>query len=295
MHAIERSTNRVRLGEFLRTRRERLSPADFGLMPIGRRRTPGLRREEVAQLAAVSIAYYTWIEQGRDLNLSPEVLNALARALRFTNAERTHLFTLAGLTVSESVVVEDAQNHPTLTYLLGTSQSVCALTYDPWFNVLAATSLATAVFGIRPGAGFESNLLYRLFTDAGQRRLWTDWDSEARMLVGMFRQSLAKWPESAAGKQLLEALSLVPDFARVWEAYDVRLHPSPDEYFRAEPWVLDHRKAGALRIHRIAMTIPTRALCTLVLSSPAEPETFAKFHELANAGPARPQLFLVKG
>ncbi len=293
MHAMEHSTNRTRLGEFLRTRRERLSPSDFGLTPCGRRRTPGLRREEVAQLAGISIAYYTWIEQGRDLNTSPEVLNALARTLRLTDAERTYLFTLAGLAISADAIVEDATIHPALAYLVNDSASVCALVYDPWFNLLAATPLATAVFGIRPDGGFDSNLLYRLFADPAQRRLWVDWESEARMHVGMFRQALAKWPESAAGQRLLDTLSRAQDFAAFWRAHDVRLHPAPDEYFRAEPWELDHPRVGGLRIHRVATTIPTRGFPILVLSSPADPETFSKFQDLTNLDMARPQLFVV--
>jgi len=293
MHAIERSTNRVRLGEFLRARRERFSPADFGLTSIGRRRTPGLRREEVAQLAGISIAYYTWIEQGRDLNMSPDVLNALARALRFSKAERTHLFTLARLEASEGVV-DDPSFHPTLAYLLSNAESVCALKYDPWFNVLAATRLATAVFGLQPDDGLDANLLYRLFADPAQRRLWVDWESEAHMLVGMFRQSLAKWPAASAGQHLLENLIQTPDFTSVWQAYDVRLQPSPDEYFRAEPWELYHPMVGVLHIHRIAMTIPTQGGRTLVLTSPAERETVSKFAHLMELDRPRPQLSLVK-
>ncbi|MGB8266937.1 MAG: helix-turn-helix transcriptional regulator [Candidatus Velthaea sp.] len=292
MHAIERSTNRARLGEFLRTRRARFSPEDFGLTPIGRRRTPGLRREEVAQLAGISLAYYTWIEQGRDLNLSDDVLNALARALRFTKAERAHLFTLAGLAVTENAVVAEGATHPALDHLLDNSSNVCALTYDPWFNVLAATPLAAAVFGVRPTGSFDSNLLYRLFSDPAQRRLWVDWEGEARMLVGMFRQSLAKWPASPEGTQLLDGLTRMADFAAIWREYDVRLQPSPDEYFRAEPWVLNHPTAATLRIHRIALGLPTPGQGTLALSSPADPQTCSKFHGLMNL--ERPNLFLVK-
>ena len=178
--AFARATNRVHLGEFLRTRRARLSPADFGLPPFGRRRTPGLRREEVAQLAGISIAYYTWIEQGRDLNMSPDVLRSLARVLRFTHAERTHLFTLAGTPLPEHDLAANAELHRTLAHLFSDSRNVCAFARDPWFNVTAATSLATSVFGVRPGRGLESNLLYRIFDDPLQQQLWVDWESEVR-------------------------------------------------------------------------------------------------------------------
>lgn len=287
MQALEHPTNRMRLGEFLRTRRARLSPADLGLPPLGRRRTPGLRREEVAQLSGISVAYYTWMEQGRDLHMSFDVLNALARTLHLTNAERTHLFTLAGLEVPESVVVEGSDLHPTLVNLFEKTPNLCAFKYDSWFNVVAATPLATAVFGIWPHRGAESNLICRVFADPEQRRLWVDWETEARILVGMFRQSLAKWPEASDGKALLEVLPRLPDFTSVWTAYDVRLRPSPDEYFRAEPWELNHGRVGTLRIHRIAMAVPKQNGGAIVLCSPADPETAAKFHDLVDAGKPR--------
>jgi len=279
MHTLERSTNSLRLGEFLRTRRERLSPAQFGLPPLGRRRTPGLRREEVAQLTGISIAYYTWIEQGRRMNMSFEVLNAISRALQLSNAERTHLFTLAGMEVPEAVEASGPALHPTLANLLAASSTFCAIEYDAWFNVIAATRLATATFGLRVG----SNVLRQCFDDPAQQRLWVDWKGEARILVGLFRQALAKRPEAPEGAALLEEMKGRPDFEPLWRAYDVMLHPSPDEYFRAEPWVLDHPVAGSLRFHRIAMAVPTRQERTLALYSAADAETSKGFERLISA------------
>lgn len=278
---MERSIKSMRLGRFLRTRRERLSPSDFGLPLFGRRRTPGLRREEVAQLSGISIAYYTWIEQGRNLRLSSEVLNALADTLRLTNAERTHLFTLAVLDAPHNAAAPDGAIHPTIAHLFASRSAVCAVDYDRWFNAVAATPLATALFGITADAGNASNLLYHLFEDLGQRSLWADWDSEARMLVGMFQQALAKWPGVAESEALLGTMMQFPDFERFWEAYDVRLPPCPDEYFREEPWELRHPKVGSLHIHRIAMS--TRNEQTLAIYSPADGDTSAKFTQLSEA------------
>jgi hypothetical protein len=114
------------------------------------------------------------------------------------------------------------------------------------------------------------------------------------MVVGVFRESLARWPDSTAGAEVLEKLMRLPDFQPIWSAYEVRLHPSPDEYFRPEPWELAHPSVGALRIHRIAMTIPTLGFGTLVLSSPADAATSSKFGRLIDADrPALPHLFLV--
>ncbi len=280
MEHIERSTNRAWLGEFLRSRRARLSPRDFGFPVMRRRRSPGLRRDEVAQLSGISVAYYTWIEQGREINMSPEVLNAIARTLNFTAAERAHLFTLVGIEVAENAVGDDSI-HPTITHIFSDPSSRwCAFLNDSWFNVLQATALATAVFGIGPGQDLESNMLYRLFFEPSRRKLWVEWESEARMRIGMFRQGLAKQPDSLEGLRLLDALLKAPDFERLWDAYDVRFRPSPDEFFRQEPWDIAHPDVGMLRIHRLATVIPTRFERTLVLCTPADAETSAKFSDL---------------
>jgi len=280
MQHIERSTNRAWLGEFLRIRRARLSPTDYGFPVMRRRRLPGLSRDEVAQLAGISIAYYTWIEQGRDINMSPEVLNAIARALCLGEAERAHLFTLVGMEVTENTLGDDRM-HPTIASIFNcfndASSSWCALMYDAWFNVLDSTLLATAVFGIRPGHGLESNLLYRLFADPVQRTTWVEWESEARMAVGMFRHSLAARPDSFEGFRILDALLEMPDFARVWDVYDVRIGPSPDEFFRQEPWQLVSPELGLVRVHRLAMNIPAAVDRTLMLCSAADAETSYKF------------------
>jgi transcriptional regulator with XRE-family HTH domain len=277
MYVRARSTNSIRLGEFLRTRRARLSPAEFGFIELGRRLKPGLRREEVAQLTGISITYYTWIEQGRKLNLSGDILSALARTMKLSNAEQTHLFTLAGVEVSEYVAARHEPIHPTIARLFGDSTGVCAIKYDAWFNVVAITSLASALFGIETGDDLTANLLYVLFADPAQRRLWEDWDGEARMWVGMFRQALAKRSQDQKGKELLDTMLALPNFVPLWNAYDVRLQTCPDEYFRAEPWRLRHPTLGPLRIHRIAMAIPTRESRTLVLYSAADAETQARF------------------
>jgi transcriptional regulator with XRE-family HTH domain len=281
MQHIERSTNRAWLGEFLRSRRERLSPKDYGFPVMSRRRSPGLRRDEVAQLSGISIAYYTWIEQGREINMSADVLNSIARALGFSEAERAHLFALVGIEIAENSRGNDSL-HPTIAHLLDFgSSSWCALLYDGCFNVLQSTQLATAIFAIPPDRGIESNLLYRLFADPAQRKVWVDWEGEARMAVGMFRHALVRQPPSSDGFRLLEVLLKMADFARIWGAYDVRVSPSPDEFFREEPWQLAHPDVGLVRIHRLAMAIPARVDRTLVMCSAADAETSCKFRTLA--------------
>lgn len=289
----QHSTNRTWLGEFLRSRRERLSPKDYGFPVLKRRRSPGLLREEVAQLSGISAAYYTWLEQGRDINMSSEVLNAVARALRLTEAERVHLFTLVGKELRENPTADEAL-HPTIAHIFNDhSAGLAAYLCDSWFNVLEATRLATSIFGIGAGPDLDSNLLHRLFADPRQRSLWVDWQTEAHIAVGMFRQGLAKQPTSAEGMRLLESIQKTPDFESVWEAYDVRVRPSPDEFFRREPWAIVHPDVGLLRVHRVAMAIPARAERTLVLYSPADAETSCKFRSLQDPRVPRAGLYLV--
>jgi transcriptional regulator with XRE-family HTH domain len=256
-----------------------------------RRRSQGLRRDEVAQLAGVSITYYTWIEQGRVVNVSGDVLNAIARALRLNEAERVHLFTLVGIETATGFGGAGGI-HPTIAHIFEDTSPDFALLYDSWFNVLQSTRLATATLGIEPGRRLQSNLLYRLFADPAQREVWVDWDCEARMAVGMFRQALARQVNASDGFRLLDALLQMPEFERKWSAYDVCVNPSPDEFFREEPWSLRHGDVGLLRVHRLALAIPARSDETVVICTPADSETSLKFGGLLERTSSRNERYL---
>jgi transcriptional regulator with XRE-family HTH domain len=265
------------LGSFVRSRRERASPAEFGLKRFSRTRTPGLRRDEVAQLSGVSIAYYTWLEQGRDINPSPSVLNAIARTLHFSAAEYAYLFTLAGVDVPPRANTSTEHVHPTLDYLLSSGEAVCSITYDCWFNVRASTRSARAVFGL---VDDRANMIETIFGDTAQRELWFDWEAEARLLTGMYRLALAQWPDDPEGEAHLQRLRALPDFERIWNDYSVSHRPSPDEYFREEPWHL-RDGAGRLTFHRIALGVPANGRHELCLYSPADDITAERLHRLS--------------
>jgi transcriptional regulator with XRE-family HTH domain len=276
MQILNRPDCKRDLGAFVRSRRERCSPADFGITRFSRSRTPGLRRDEVAQLSGVSIDYYTWLEQGRDINPSPSVLNAIALTLRFSPAERDYLFTLAGVDVRQRSNPASTHLHPTLEYLLSSGEAVCSVKYDCWFNVLASTPLARAVLGL---ADNRVNLIETVFGDAAQREFWFDWEAEARMLAGMFRLALAQWPDDPEGDARLQQLRVLPDFERIWNDYTISRRPSPDEYFREEPWHLRHG-VGRLSFHRIALSVPTDSRRELCLYSPADDVTAERLQRL---------------
>jgi transcriptional regulator with XRE-family HTH domain len=280
--ARERDINRVRLAEFFRNRRERLQPHDLGLPNAKRRRKPGLRREDVAELAGISATYYTWIEQARDLRLSRDVIGDLATALRLNQAERKYIVTLAGLELAEGLSVEDEQRlHPTLAHIVGDESAMCAVLCDPWFNAVAASPLARRVLLVTPQSWPEQNLIWRLCHDPAYASIWRDWQSELRLSVGMFRLSLAKDPYSIAGNRILEKLSVHAFFANLWMTCDVQLNPSPEEYFREAPWELSHPGVGHLRVHRIGICPPTRKPWVLTIFSPSDAETRRKFSHLA--------------
>jgi transcriptional regulator with XRE-family HTH domain len=284
MQTLHRPDSKRDLGAFVRSRRERSSPPDFGITRFSRSRTPGLRRDEVAQLSGVSIAYYTWLEQGRDINPSPSVLYAIARTLHFSPAERAYLFTLAGVDESQPASPTSQQLHPTLEYLLSSGEAVCSIKYDCWFNVLAASPLARALLGL---VDDRVNVIETVFGDAAQRELWFDWEAEARMLAGMYRLALARWPDDPEGVARLQRLRVLPDFERIWNDYAVSARPSPDEYFRDEPWPLRHG-VDRLSFHRIALSVPTNSRHELCLYSPADNVTAERLHRLSQ-GYDRPE------
>ncbi len=283
----ERGLNRLRLAEFLRRRRQRLDPKELGLPDNTRRRSIGLRREDVAELAGISAAYYSWIEQARDLRLSGDVIDGLAAALQLNEAERNYVATLAGVAFLENANEETQQLHPTIAHVVGSRSTVCALLRDRWFNVLATSPLARKLLLVNAATWPKQNLIWKLCHDQDHASLWSDPKRELRLAVGMFRQSLAHDPHSIVGNQLLDELMEHPLFAEAWEANEVHLTPSPTEYFREEPWELHHPDIGQLLVHRIALPIPKPKRWSVVIFSPADVETDQKFAQIVTSSKKR--------
>ena len=279
-HADVRPSNRAALAEFVRACRERLTPEAVGLQRIGRRRTPGLRREEVAQLSGISIAYYSWLEQGRAIHMSHDMLSALARTLRLNEAERAYLLLLAGDAPLDAVEEAQPSMHPVLETIFHTSDLVAAVKFDQWFNVIAATPLAAAVFGL-PGPEAAFNLLDAIFADSPYRALWDEVEAEQLLMTAMFRMTLARWADDLEGEARLARLCTVPEFEKLWRTYEVRCRPAPKEYFRREPWRLRHPAVGVLEMHRLAFSVPTALHREIVVYSAADEETFSRLERLA--------------
>ena len=216
------------LGELLRSRRERLMPDDVGLPPGARRRTSGLRREEVAQLANVSATYYTFLEQGRQVRPSEQVLGALATALRMTTAERRYLLTLAY--GSDAAPADGEADGTPLSENVGPGVDALVQRLEPYptlvkghrWDVLAANPAARELFGNWSEAGGERNLVRWMFTSDYAREVYLEWEPEARALLGRFRVAAARHPDDPRITELIAALQRdSPQVRDWWPTYDV--------------------------------------------------------------------------
>ncbi|MFJ4976090.1 helix-turn-helix domain-containing protein [Streptomyces coeruleorubidus] len=216
---------RAELSEFLRTRRARLKPEDVGLPDFGRRRVPGLRREELAQLAGVSVAYYTRLEQGNGRNVSAEVLDAIARALRLTGAEHAHLTHLAKPKQHKKKQTARAEQvRPALRHLLDSIDAVPAYVVGRRSDILAWNRMAAALFGDwaeLPAP--ERNWARLVFLRPDYRELYVEWDQKASDIVGYLRMDAGCHPDDPKLSALVGELSVKSEeFRRLWAAHDVK-------------------------------------------------------------------------
>jgi transcriptional regulator with XRE-family HTH domain len=264
---------RSELTDFLRQRRGRVSPSDVGLPANGRRRTPGLRREEVAQLAGVGLSWYTWLEQGRDIKPSAQVLDALARVLRLDAAERAHLFHLARVELplpageypreappELAAIVEDLVPNP--AYLLG-----------PRTDVLAWNGAAAAMLGepTRAPDG-RQNLLWWLFTSGELTN--EQWQATARSTLARFRAEHARRigdPDFAA---LIAALEETSEQFRAWWPR----HEVLDEQLGTK--TIEHPLVGRLILHHLQSAPTSHPDLRLTQFTPADEATRVALNEL---------------
>ncbi|HEY1489145.1 MAG TPA: helix-turn-helix transcriptional regulator [Micromonosporaceae bacterium] len=215
------SRRRDELAQFLRSRRERLTPGAVGLPPGLRRRTPGLRREEVAQLAGVGVTWYTWLEQGRSINASVQVLDAIARTLRLDTAERDHLYRLADVpTVPETaaVVIPDE-----VQVVLDAMVPLPAVVYNGRWDAIAWNATYRALFpGLTDAPPGRRNVLWQMFTVPACCSAIGNRDAELRMMVANFRAAFGRHIGEAAWTSFVDALlAASPEFAAMWAKHDV--------------------------------------------------------------------------
>ncbi|MBO0782713.1 MAG: helix-turn-helix domain-containing protein [Ktedonobacteraceae bacterium] len=215
---------RQELADFLRTRRARLVPAEVGLPLTARRKTVGLRREEVAQLASVGVTWYTWLEQGRDIHVSAQVLDSLAQALRLSADEKAHLFLLAGQVPLPHPSAVQEQISPFLQKFLEHLGTTPAYITGRRWDLLAWNRGACEIFGDFAAMSPDAcNILHFIFTNSELRRRLLDWEGIAQRALAQFRASSSRYRDDAQFAALIKDLQQVsPEFARWWPRHDVR-------------------------------------------------------------------------
>ncbi|WP_243041174.1 helix-turn-helix transcriptional regulator [Dyella sedimenti] len=262
------------LGAYLRDRRSKLDPAALGF-PMARRRTPGLRREEVAQRASVSATWYTWLEQGRGGAPSADVLDRIAHALMMTEVEREHLF-LLGLGRPPEVRYRAVEGvTPRLQHVLDSLEYSPAIVKTPTWDIVAWNRAATAVLtdyeSLPPR---ERNVLRMMFCDPRVRAAQLDWENVARFVVATFRADATR---AGAAKDIAafagEMSRLSPEFEAMWRDHDVRAYGEGIKSLR-------HPVAGLISMEYSVFAVDGRTDLGMVVYNPATPEDAERIRSL---------------
>jgi transcriptional regulator with XRE-family HTH domain len=235
------------LSAFLRALRERQSPAEFGLAAGARRRTPGLRREEVAQLCGLSVTWYTWIEQGRDVSVSASTLARLARGLRLSRAERSYLFEVGGKRDPERPGHRDDPPEEVLACVDAIDGPAYIL--DRTWGARRWNAKASRLFAGWLDADGEKNLLRYIFLRPEARTLILDWTSRAQRVVAEFRAAVTAYSDDPDIRRLVEELRIgSPDFERCWETQGVLAREGGERAF-------DHPTMGLLHYQQVSLSL----------------------------------------
>ena len=265
------------LGAYLRDRREKLDPAALGLPPT-RRRTPGLRREEVAQRAHVSAAWYTWLEQGRGGAPSADVLDRLARALMLNDAEREHLFLLGVGHPPEVRYHAPASVTPRLQRVLDSLDASPAIIRTATWDVVAWNDAAAATltdYATLPPAA--RNILRLIFVDAGVRYAQPNWERVARFAVGAFRADVARSGATQAVQAFVDEMRATSaEFDAMWRDHDIRTHDEGTKEIR-------HPEVGRIALDYSAFSVTGSPDLSLVTFTPVTPADRERIRELVAA------------
>jgi transcriptional regulator with XRE-family HTH domain len=256
---------RKELGEFLQAIRKRGTPEAFGFPQGARRRTQGLRREEVAQLANISATWYTWIEQGRDVNMSADALVRMAQALKLTKTERTYLFDLAGRRDPQGHIQEEDLASTTLTDLLKNIQIPAYILGSTW-NVLAWNKQAKDLFGdwFNQQSSIAPNLLRLVFTAENAKDFVVNWEARGKRLVAEFRADCRTRLDEPELQALVNELSQSSnEFEQFWKQHDVLERQGGLREF-------NHSKHGLLRYQQVTMRPVDQEQLKLVLLQPGK-------------------------
>ena len=263
---------RAELAAFLRSRRERITPEQAGLPPGSRRRTPGLRREEVAQLSGVGVTWYTWLEQGRRINASPQVLGAVARTLLLDQAEREHLFQLADLpdaaAAAGGATSGREQVLPEVQEILDALAPMPASVVNERFDLLAWNAPYEALWpGVTGAAPGERNILWQCFTYPDCCHPYVNRHEQLAMLVDQLRSAYGRHLGEPAWAGFVRRLSAVSaTFARLWDEHDVA---SPATYLK----IFRHPAYSKLTLTTTSLAVQAVPGTRMVVYRPADEAT----------------------
>jgi transcriptional regulator with XRE-family HTH domain len=277
---------RRELAGFLRSRRERVSPEQVGITHSGRRRTPGLRREEVAQLAGVGVTWYTWLEQGRDIHASDQVLAAVADTLHLDPYERAHLFTLAGAPVPP-IERDSKAISPGIRSILTQLEPMPTMVTNARYDILACNRTYDRLVGGLDHLPFEDrNCGLLTFTSPQWRARHVDWEDTARRTVAQLRAGMATHITEPSWKTLIKRLRHESaEFAQLWQEHDVQ---APENLTKNHL----HPEVGLLRLEFTHLWYSQRSEIRMTIYVPADEQTWQRvraLHELATAvAPAVP-------
>jgi transcriptional regulator with XRE-family HTH domain len=254
---------RRELSNFLRTRRARVLPVDAGLPMAARRRTPGLRREEVAHLAGMSVTWYTWLEQARPISVSAEMLDSLSRVLRLEGIERVQLFQLAMRDPGFDSKPKKRRISPLLKQMLDQMDNLPAFILGPRWDVLGWNSGAGAFFDFGSIPTTERNMVWLVFTDSTLRPLIVDWPTRARDILARFRVNYGRHAGDEHFVQLVERLkSVSAEFAQWWPRHDVL--PVGEGLL-----AYNHPLVGRLHLQHVNFSVMDDPELTLTIMAPA--------------------------
>ncbi|MGD0849844.1 helix-turn-helix transcriptional regulator [Bradyrhizobium sp.] len=265
------NARRREFGSFLRSRRERLVPADVGLADGFRRRTQGLRREEVALLAGIGTTWYTWLEQGRAVRASAEVLSAIAAALRLDQAEKRHLFVLNGQPLPDPPPAGPEQVEEPLRRMLESLVGQPAYVLGRRWDVLAWNHAAKILFGDYSRLqGDERNIMHMVFANKRHRSLLVDWNALAVTSLAMFRADSARYAGDPDFERLIETLTRSSlEFRRWWPKHEVQRSLSSKKR-------IEHPVGGRMVFEYTSFSVTDHADMKLVVYTPLDQERTAE-------------------
>jgi transcriptional regulator with XRE-family HTH domain len=276
------ATRRTELAAFLRTQRARLTPADVGLITgsaSGRRRAKGLRREEVAQLSGVGVTWYTWLEQGREISASAQVIDALARALLLDQDQHRHVRELAGLPPPEPQAAS-GDMLPRLQLLVDAAMPNVASVYDSHFDYVVWNQ-AYARIRHDPASmpPDRRNMLWMMLTDAANRARMVHWEQAAQAVLSQFRTAVGRSPGDPRFTELVAALTQAsPQFRDWWAGYPVR-------YFRPATIGIKDSSAGLIWLQMFQLRLVDQPDLIAVIQVPADETSLRRVRSLLSAAP----------